>query len=78
MLDHIFLTVRDLPRTMAFYQAVPPLLGITWRLDYDGNDGPFDHPDLKGFGAGPRVLWLKQGTPTPLPMSVSWPIPKPK
>ncbi|MBC7478949.1 MAG: VOC family protein [Pseudorhodobacter sp.] len=51
MLDHIFLTVRDLPRTVAFYQAVPPLLGITWRLDYDGNEGPFDHPDLKGFGA---------------------------
>lgn len=64
MLDHIFLTVRDMTRAVAFYQAVLPLLRITARLDYDGKDGPTGHPDLKGFGAQGRVFfWLKQGIP---------------
>lgn len=63
MLDHIFLTVRDLSRSIAFYEAVLPSLGITVRHDYDGVDG---HPDLKGFGAGGRIFfWLRQGDPAP-------------
>ncbi|WP_118138215.1 VOC family protein [Oceanicella sp. SM1341] len=62
MLDHIFLTVRDLERSVAFYEAVLPSLGITVRHDYDGKDGPAGHPDLKGFGAGGRIFfWLRQG-----------------
>ena len=65
MIDHIFLTVRDLPRSVAFYEAVLPTLGITSRHDYDGKDGPQDHPDLKGFGAKGRIFfWLKQGNPS--------------
>ncbi|MEE8662335.1 MAG: VOC family protein [Acetobacter sp.] len=64
MLDHIFLTVSDVERSIAFYEAVLPLLGITRRLDYDGRNGPDHHPDLKGFGAGGRMFfWLKQGMP---------------
>ena len=63
MLDHIFLTVHDLPRSIAFYEAVLPTLGITVRHDYDGADG---HPDLKGFGAKGRIFfWLRQGEPAP-------------
>ena len=66
MLDHIFLTVGDLARSIAFYEAVLPHLGITARLDYDGADGPAGHPDLKGFGARGRVFfWLRQGSPAP-------------
>ena len=62
MLDHIFLTVSDIDRSIAFYQAVLPHLGITNRLDYDGKNAPTDHPDLKGFGAGGRMFfWLQQG-----------------
>lgn len=62
MLDHIFLTARDLHRSVAFYEAVLPGLGITVRHDYDGKDGPEGHPDLKGFGAGGRIFfWLRQG-----------------
>ncbi|WOI57888.1 VOC family protein [Palleronia sp. LCG004] len=62
MLDHIFLTVRDLERSVAFYEAVLPGLGITVRHDYHGKDGPEGHPDLKGFGAGGRIFfWLRQG-----------------
>jgi catechol 2,3-dioxygenase-like lactoylglutathione lyase family enzyme len=64
MLDHVFLTVRDLDRSIAFYTPVLAALGITVRLDYDGKDGPPGHPDLKGFGAKGRVFfWLKQGEP---------------
>ncbi|AHF76121.1 Putative Glyoxalase/Bleomycin resistance protein [Sodalis praecaptivus] len=63
MLDHIFITVSDIPRSIAFYAKVLPLLGITRRHDYDGKDGPPGHPDLKGFGANGRVFfWLRQGT----------------
>lgn len=66
MLDHLFLTVSDLERSIAFYEAVLPQLGITRRLDYDGRDGPEGHPDLKGFGADGRVFfWLRQGQPAP-------------
>ena len=62
MLDHIFLTVGDLQRSVAFYEAILPGLGITVRHDYDGKDGPEGHPDLKGFGAGGRIFfWLRQG-----------------
>lgn len=61
MLDHVFLTVRDMPRSVAFYEAVLPHLGITARHDYQGKDG---HPDLMGFGANGRMFfWLKAGAP---------------
>ena len=63
MLDHIFLSVSDLDRSIAFYTATLAPLGITTRLDYDGNDGPPGHPDLKGFGAhGRMIFWLRAGT----------------
>jgi catechol 2,3-dioxygenase-like lactoylglutathione lyase family enzyme len=66
MLDHIFLTVNDFDRSIAFYERVLPVLGITARLDYDGNDGPPGHPDLKGFGANGRMFfWLRQGVASP-------------
>ncbi|MEQ8897761.1 MAG: VOC family protein [Roseovarius sp.] len=62
MLDHIFLTVSDTARSIAFYEQVLPILGITARHDYDGSEGPVGHPDLKGFGAGGKVFfWLRQG-----------------
>lgn len=63
MLDHLFLSVSDLDRSIAFYvQALAPL-GIVDRHDYDGKDGPPGHPDLKGFGARGRVFfWLRLGT----------------
>ncbi|WP_404426132.1 VOC family protein [Thalassospira australica] len=65
MLDHIFLTVSDMARSIAFYEAVLPVLGITVRHNYDGKDGPAGHPDLKGFGANGRIFfWLRQGEPS--------------
>jgi catechol 2,3-dioxygenase-like lactoylglutathione lyase family enzyme len=63
MLDHVFLSVSDLDRSIAFYTAVLAPLGITQRHDYDGKDGPPGHPDLKGFGANGRIFfWLRIGT----------------
>lgn len=62
MLDHVFLSVSDVPRAIDFYTATLAPLGITHQHDYDGKDGPPGHPDLKGFGANGRVFfWLREG-----------------
>jgi catechol 2,3-dioxygenase-like lactoylglutathione lyase family enzyme len=62
MLDHVFLTVSDIRRSIAFYEAALAPLGISQRFDYDGKNGPPGHPDLKGFGANGRFyLWLREG-----------------
>jgi catechol 2,3-dioxygenase-like lactoylglutathione lyase family enzyme len=62
MLDHIFLTVSDIGRSISFYESVLAPLGISERFDYDGKNGPPGHPDLKGFGANGRLfLWLREG-----------------
>ncbi|MDX1873272.1 VOC family protein [Mycolicibacterium sp. 120266] len=65
MLDHVFLTVRDVQASIAFYTAALAPLGITTRLDYDANDGPPGHPDLYGFGdpdIGKIIFWLRHGS----------------
>lgn len=73
MLDHIFISVSDTERSIAFYERVLPLLGITNRHDYDGSEGPAGHPDLKGFGAKGRVFfWLRPGTPYPQAVHVGF------
>ena len=66
MLDHVFLSVGDVDRSIAFYEQALAPLGIAHVLDYDGKDGPPGHPDLKGFGQGGRVFfWLRPAGPTP-------------
>lgn len=63
MLDHVFISVSDINRSIAFYTAVFKPLGIVTRVDYDGKDGPPGHPDLKGFGVDGRIFfWLREGT----------------
>jgi catechol 2,3-dioxygenase-like lactoylglutathione lyase family enzyme len=62
MLDHVFLTVSNIKRSIAFYEAALAPLGINQRFDYDGKNGPPGHPDLKGFAADGRfLLWLREG-----------------
>lgn len=62
MLDHVFISVSDIDRSIAFYEATLAPLGIVHTHDYDGKDGPPGHPDLKGFGANGRVFfWLREG-----------------
>lgn len=66
MLDHIFLTVDDIEKSIAFYEAALGPLGIAHVLDYDGRLGPSGHPDLKGFGRDNRAsFWLRQGRSDP-------------
>jgi catechol 2,3-dioxygenase-like lactoylglutathione lyase family enzyme len=61
VLDHIILSVSDLPRSVTFYRQALAPLGITNYVDFDGENG---HPDLKGFGReGKAFLWLKAGEP---------------
>ena len=63
MLDHVFISVSDIARSIAFYETALAPLGIAHVLDYDGKQGPAGHPDLKGFGANGRVFfWLRAGT----------------
>jgi len=63
MLDHVFLSVSDIGRSVAFYEKALAPLGIAHVIDYDGRQGPAGHPDLKGFGANGRVFfWLRVGT----------------
>ena len=62
MLDHVFITVKDFDRSIAFYETALKPLGIGHAIDFDGKDGPEGHPDLKGFGRDGRVFfWLRQG-----------------
>jgi catechol 2,3-dioxygenase-like lactoylglutathione lyase family enzyme len=62
MLDHVFISVSDIDRSIAFYEKALAPLGIVHAIDYDGGQGPAGHPDLKGFGANGRVFfWLREG-----------------
>lgn len=63
MLDHVFVSVSDLARSIRFYELALKPLGILHMIDYDGADGPPGHPDLKGFGREGRVFfWLRHGS----------------
>jgi catechol 2,3-dioxygenase-like lactoylglutathione lyase family enzyme len=63
MLDHIILTVSDVERSLAFYEAALKPLNIKFFRPYKGKDG---HPDLWGFGDGKRAFFsIKQGKPDP-------------
>lgn len=44
MLDHVFRTVSDIRRSISFYEATLAPLGINERFDFDGKNGPPDHP----------------------------------
>jgi catechol 2,3-dioxygenase-like lactoylglutathione lyase family enzyme len=62
MLDHLFISVADVKRSIAFYEQALKPLGINHAHDYDGKQGPPGHPDLKGFGCNGRVFfWLRAG-----------------
>ena len=73
MIDHLFLTVADLNRSVAFYERILPLIGVTSRLDYQGQ-APTQGPLLlKGFGANGRMFfWLREGAPAPAAVHVGF------
>jgi catechol 2,3-dioxygenase-like lactoylglutathione lyase family enzyme len=55
MLDHIILTVSDIKRSLAFYEAALKPLNIKFFMPYKGKDG---HPDLLGFVDGKEGVLL--------------------
>jgi catechol 2,3-dioxygenase-like lactoylglutathione lyase family enzyme len=68
MLDHIILSVSDVERSLAFYEAALMPLDIKFFLPFKGVG---DHPDLWGFGDGKRAFfWIKKGKPDP--GSIHW------
>ena len=65
-LDHVTLTVSDLPRSQTFYDAALEPLALTRVVDYlDPEDE--DEAGVEAVGYGPRDaaarLWLVAGTP---------------
>jgi len=68
MVNHIILTVSDIEKSLAFYEAALAPINIRFFIPYKGENG---HPDLWGFGDGQSAFfWLKQGTPAP--QAIHW------
>lgn len=71
MIDHVYIAVTDIERSLAFYtEALQPL---GWRRfgDYDTTSGPDNVPDLYGIGDDTYVsgsgvgssIWLRRRHP---------------
>src|ERR1700733_12830987 len=68
MLDHIYISVSDVPRSVALYAATLEPLGWSELGSYDSSSGPAEVPDLYGladeaYGSGVAVgasIWLRQ------------------
>jgi catechol 2,3-dioxygenase-like lactoylglutathione lyase family enzyme len=68
MLDHIYISVADVERSLAFYTRTLEPLGWTRLGNYSSAGGPSTVPDLHGlgdsaYGSGAAVgssIWLRQ------------------
>lgn len=68
MIDHVYVSVTDPARSLAFYIAALKPLGWREFVTYDGTSGPDTVPDLWGLtdGAAPAgqavktSIWLRQ------------------
>jgi catechol 2,3-dioxygenase-like lactoylglutathione lyase family enzyme len=71
VLDHIYISVSNVPRSLAFYAAALKPLGWRELGSYDSSTGPAGVPDLSGladqaYGSGAAVgssIWLRQRHP---------------
>jgi catechol 2,3-dioxygenase-like lactoylglutathione lyase family enzyme len=67
VIDHIYISVSDVPRSLAFYAATLEPLGWRELGRYDSSTGPAGIPDLYGladeaYGSGVAVgssIWLR-------------------
>src|ERR1700732_2993987 len=55
MIDHIYLPVTDIDRSLQFYTALLTPLDFAGCWDFKGQDG---WPDLYGFGGDPPELYV--------------------
>ncbi len=68
MIDHVYISVTDIERSLAFYAEALKALGWSAFGNYDSASGPKGVPDLYGigddmFGSGKAVgssIWLRQ------------------
>lgn len=62
MIDHVYVSVEDPERSLAFYLAALKPLG--WQVfgTYDSAAGPDTVPDLWGLGNGANTIWLRRRT----------------
>ncbi|CAN5458317.1 VOC family protein [soil metagenome] len=68
MIDHVYVSVSDPTRSLAFYVAALEPLGWREFVTYDGASGPDTVPDLFGLIDGPpdaagtirTTIWLRQ------------------
>ena len=71
MIDHIYISVSNVPRSLALYAAALEPLGWRELGSYDSSTGPAGVPDLCGladgaYGSGVAVgssIWLRQRQP---------------
>jgi catechol 2,3-dioxygenase-like lactoylglutathione lyase family enzyme len=60
LLDHVIITIKDLDRSIAFYETTLKSLGSVHALDYDGKPRGASGP--QGLRTGPpRILLARQG-----------------
>jgi len=71
VIDHVYISVTDVARSLAFYAAALKPLGWRELGNYDSTGGPAGVPDLYGlgdsaYGSGDTVgssIWLRQRQP---------------
>ena len=71
MIDHVYISVSDISRSLAFYAAALQPLGWRELGAYDSSTGPAHVPDLVGlgdreYGSGTAVgssIWLRERQP---------------
>jgi catechol 2,3-dioxygenase-like lactoylglutathione lyase family enzyme len=71
VIDHVYISVTDIDRSLAFYSVALKTLGWSAFGKYDSASGPRGVPNLYGivddvYGSGKAVgssIWLRQRTP---------------
>ncbi|KAF5575609.1 glyoxalase bleomycin resistance dioxygenase [Fusarium pseudocircinatum] len=63
LIDHVFINVTNVKRSLAFYQKVLAPIGITGPLEWEAKGAHPNHPIVYGFGRANRhFLWIKLGS----------------
>src|ERR1700757_1605367 len=69
MIDHIYLPVTNIKRSLDFYSALLTPLGTADRWKFEAKAG---YPDLWGFGGPQPGFWLKESNASSLALYVAF------